>query len=386
MNKTVCTVIISLLGACGDRGALEQQSAELCQVLSAQNADQCIRLNQIQVLGTHNSYKMTPASALVDALNEYRTDWSANINYNHRPLTEQLQLLGIRQFELDVFADPDGGLYAEPAGALLVEDTNFLNSAEMMEPGFKVLHSQDVDYRSTCLSLKSCLQEVHDWSIANPAHFPILIMLEMKDAHRPPFGPIIYTSPIAIDVANIYQIDEEIWSVFSSAQVITPDQVRDSYSSLEQAVTTKGWPTLAESRGKVLFALDNTGTHRDAYLSESAGLQGRAMFVSSLPGEPTAGFIKMNDVIADFEAIQSYVAAGFLVRTRSDIPTIEARSGSTVRRDRALASGAQYVSTDYPEPSPFGSAYIVKLPETDGHARCNPVAAPTDCKSEFLSE
>lgn len=386
MNRTVyALIIIAVLGACSDR-AVTQQPAVSCQQLTAENADQCIRLNQIQVLGTHNSYKLSPVPALIETLDEHRSGWASDIIYSHRPLTEQLQLLGIRQFELDVFADPDGGLYAEPAGALLAEDNSFLNAAEMLEPGFKVLHSQDVDYRSTCLSLKSCLQEVRDWSLANPAHFPIMILLEMKDGQRAQFGPITYTSPVAIDGQNIDQVDEEIWAVFPQAQVITPDQVRGSYSSLEEAVTKNGWPTLAESRGKVLFALDNTGSHRDAYLSESADLQGRAMFVSARPGEPSAGFIKMNDVMADFELIQSYVAAGFLVRTRADIPTSEARSGSTVRRDRALASGAQYVSTDYPEYSPFGSAYIVELPETKGHARCNPVAASADCRSEFLSE
>jgi len=386
VNKSVyALLIIAVLGACSDR-AVSWQSATSCQKLTAHNSDHCIRLNQIQVLGTHNSYKLSPAPALIESLDEHRSGWASDILYSHRPLTEQLAFLGIRQFELDVFADPDGGLYAEPAGALLAEDRSFVNSAEMLEPGFKVLHSQDVDYRSTCLSLKSCLKEIHDWSIANPAHFPIMIMLEMKDAQRAQFGPITYTRPVAIDEENIFQIDEEIWAVFSRMHVITPDQVRGSYSSLEQAVTTTGWPTLAESRGKVLFALDNTGSHRDAYLSRSADLQGRAMFVSSRPGEPTAGFIKMNDVIADFELIQSYVAAGFLVRTRSDIPTSEARSGSTVRRDRALASGAQYVSTDYPEYSPFGSAYIVELPETEGNARCNPVAASVDCRSELLSE
>jgi hypothetical protein len=384
MKRIICSVILAAsLAACSDSNPAQ---ADLCQIISAQNSDSCIRLNQIQVLGTHNSYKLAPVSALVDALNEYRADWSTDIIYNHRPLTEQLEQLGIRQFELDVFADPDGGLYAQPAGALLAEDTRFVNSAEMLAPGFKVLHSQDVDYRSICLSLKSCLMEIRDWSFANPAHFPIMIMLEMKDGQRAQFGPITYTRSVAIDAKNIPQIDEEIWSVFPTGRVITPDQVRGSYSSLEEAITKSGWPTLAESRGKVLFALDNTGSHREAYLFESPDLQGRAMFVSSRPGEPTAGFIKMNDVMADFELIQTYVAAGFLVRTRSDIPTVEARSGSTERRDRALASGAQYVSTDYPEYSPFGSGYIVDLPDTDGHARCNPIAASAGCRSEYLSE
>jgi hypothetical protein len=55
--------------------------------------------------------------------------------------------------------------------------------------------------------------------------------------------------------------------------------------------------------------------------------------------------------------------AGYLVlHARADVPTVQARSGDTAQRDAALASGAQFVRTDYPEPSPFGSGYVVELP------------------------
>ena len=110
---------------------------------------------------------------------------------------------------------------------------------------------------------------------------------------------------------------------------ITPDDVRGDYETLGQAIIENGWPTLAESRGKVMFALDNTGRHKTDYLSGSPNLEDRVMFVSSEPGEPTAGFIKMNDVTEVGEQIKTYTADGFLVRTRSDVPTSEARSGDT---------------------------------------------------------
>ena len=42
-------------------------------------------------------------------------DCIQRFRYTHRPLTEQLGLLDIRQFELDVFADPaPGSLYQNP--------------------------------------------------------------------------------------------------------------------------------------------------------------------------------------------------------------------------------------------------------------------------------
>jgi hypothetical protein len=63
---------------------------------------------------------------------------------------------------------------------------------------------------------------------------------------------------------------------------------------------------------------------------------------------------------------------------------VEARSGNTGPRDAALASGAQFVSTDYPEPNPdFGTGYFVQIPGgTPG--RCNPVNAPPGCRSVAL--
>ena len=55
--------------------------------------------------------------------------------------------------------------------------------------------------------------------------------------------------------------------------------------------------------------------------------------------------------------------------------TKEARANDPTRRDRALAGGAQYVSTDYPEPRAEWSGYCVKLPG-GAVARANPVSGP----------
>ncbi len=42
---------------------------------------------------------------------------SDSIDYTHPPLTYQFEHQGIRQIELDVYADPAGGLYSLPIGA-----------------------------------------------------------------------------------------------------------------------------------------------------------------------------------------------------------------------------------------------------------------------------
>ncbi|MDR9447335.1 MAG: phosphatidylinositol-specific phospholipase C1-like protein [Balneolaceae bacterium] len=361
-------------------------SAVDCAEVNAENRPECIRINHIQVLGTHNSYKLKPHPELVSEINKSLDGWSRNIDYEHRPLAEQLGELGIRQFELDVFADTAGGLFSEPAGALISGDEAFLNVEEMAKPGLKVLHGQDLDYRTSCMTLISCLSEIKEWSSANPSHLPLFIMIEAKDGVMEDRGPLKFTKPVVFTDELLHGIDDEIREVFVREHLITPDDVRGGYETLEEAITTIGWPTLAESRGKVMFALDNTGRHKDLYLSGSPNLENRVLFVSSEPGEPTAGFIKMNNVLDQGDRIKEYTAAGFLVRTRSDIPTEEARSGDTTRRDLALESGAQFISTDYPEQSPYGSGYIVTLPGVKGPARCNPVTAPEYCEKGLLDE
>ena len=97
------------------------------------------------------------------------------------------------------------------------------------------------------------------------------------------------------------------------------------------------------------------------------------MFVSVAPDHPAAAWMKRNDPIRDFDEIQTLVKAGFLVRTRADADTAEARKNDSTRRDKALASGAQFISTDFPEPRPELSAYQVRFPGGIV-ARSNPVS------------
>ena len=249
-----------------------------------------------------------------------------------------------------------------------------------------MLHTQDVDYRATCSTLKRCLTTIRDWSRSNQWHVPIMVMIEAKDTIIEDRNGVQFVRPIRIGPTEFRALDAEIRSVFSEDHVMTPDDVRGKRATLWQAVQSDGWPTLRASRGKVLFALDNTDEHLADYLGGSAALKDRVLFVSSEPGQPSAGFLKLNEALGqDEQLIRQRVFDGFLVRTRADIPTEEARTGSTGRRDSAFRSGAHYVSTDYPELSPFGSGYITRLPGAEGlTARCNPINAPSGCRNEWL--
>jgi hypothetical protein len=343
-------------------------------------ADRCVHLNEIQVLGTHNSYHVEGAEDLLALLIAFDPELEA-LRYDHPPLGEQFEEQGIRQIELDVFADPDGGLYAQRRG-LLILGQDPTGPPELEEPGTKVLHVQDVDFATTCLSFVACLVDVKTWSDAHPGHLPIAILVEAKDDVIPdPLG-LGFTVPLPFDTAAFRDLDAEIRSVFSDDRILLPDDVRGHKTSLEQAVQRRGWPALGELRGRVLFLLDNEG-RRDDYRDGALALDGRVLFTNSTPGEPDAAFVKVNDPLADPTLIPDLVSRGYLVRTRADADTVEARTGDTTRRDAALASGAQFVSTDYPVPDPRFTDYAVSLPG-GGTARCNPVNAPSGCRAEAL--
>ncbi len=369
--------ICLVLASCATRGGVAGVD---CSTITSGNIDACVRLNQIQVLGTHNSYHIAPAPPVLAALGER----SRNIDYTHRPLVEQLEQ-GIRKVELDVFADPQGGRYARPAAFRMVKGLNPVGP-RLLEPGFKVLHTPDVDYRTTCDTLKGCLTTIRDWSKSHPGHVPIMVMIEAKDATPDDPDGVGFVKPIPIGAAELRALDDEIRSVFDDDHVLTPDRVRGGHRTLAAAIRSAGWPLLQAVRGKILFALDNTDEHRTEYLRGNPSLEGRMLFVSSAPKEPAAAFIKMNEALGEEEErIRQRVRDGFLIRTRADIPTEEARTGSTVRRDSAFRSGAHYVSTDYPEASPFGSGYVARLPGAERlAARCNPVNAPAGCRDEWL--
>jgi Phosphoinositide phospholipase C, Ca2+-dependent len=126
-------------------------------------------------------------------------------------------------------------------------------------------------------------------------------------------------------------------------------------------------------RGTVMFALDNEGAIRDRYLQGHVALKDRVMFATVARDDPAAAWFKINDPIKSYDRIQGLVRDGFMVRTRADADTVQSRKNDTTQREKALASGAQFVSTDYPEPDRRFSEYSVRFPAGQV-ARSNPVS------------
>ena len=344
-----------------------------------------LRMNQIQIIGTHNSYHAGIAPNESKVWQAKHAKAYEGLDYSHPSLTQQLED-GVRQIELDVFADSKGGRYAHPSGpataraAGLPADPPFDPKSLMEKPGFKVMHVQDVDYRSNCQPFTDCLEEVKQWSRAHPRHVPIFILVETKQG-KP--KELKLTEPEPFTSTTFDALDAEIRSVFSPSEMITPDEVRGSFFTLEQAVLAGQWPSLDSARGKVVFLMDQSAVS-PVYLEGHPSLRGRVLFTNATPGQPDAAFLERND--GPNGEIASLARQGYLVRTRTDADTNEARTNDTARRDAALASGAQMVSTDYPaaEPARWPGHFAVALPGGAKAARCNPVNAPAACAETLV--
>ncbi|MGH8177173.1 MAG: phosphatidylinositol-specific phospholipase C1-like protein [Steroidobacter sp.] len=344
--------------------------------------DENLRVNDLTSLGTHNSYKRAIPGKELALLHSRSPGAATSLDYAHRPIEQQLQF-GARQLELDIHIDKDGKRFANPLAARLTAtplEADF--EAEMAQPGFKVMHVPDIDFRSNCLSFIACLQIIRTWSEANPDHTPLLILINAKDDPSPVPGG---ASVEKFSTADFDALDAEIASVFAAYRLITPDEVRGSHPTLRTAVLAGNWPRLRDARGRILFALDDNPEKVALYQGERHSLGGRLMFVNTDESSPAAAYLTLNDPIREAQRIRAAVDAGFLVRTRADADTVEARSGSTSRRDAALSSGAQYISTDYMQPDARFSSYSVQLP-ADAVSICNPVRTRERCSGQTIVE
>jgi hypothetical protein len=380
MRKTLATAAGALffgLVAAGNAAACDLHTGDAAKAgagCAQAWMDRNLRMNDILTVGTHNSYKQAISPPVMALLKAAAPKAATDLDYHHGPLAEQLDD-GARALELDLAYDPVGGRFARPAALKLTGQTPpEAYVAAMSRPGLKVLHVQDVDFGSSCLAFVDCLTIIRAWSLAHPRHTPILITMNTNDEKaRLPGG----VDELPFDTAAYDAVDREIASVFPLDALITPDRVRGRFGTVREAALKQGWPSLGAARGKVLFAVDEPPAHIAAYRGARRSLEGRLMFVNTDEASPASAYITLNET-ADLARIAADVKAGLLVRTRADADTVEARTNDTRRRDAALASGAQYVSTDYRHPDPRWSAYQVRLPG-GAVTLCNPLRRPERC-------
>lgn len=370
LRSFFCIGLVLVLASCSKPVApapTQPTQRDLSTVADCSAPD--LKLNELQSIGSHNSYKRAIPRLELLALRIASPEAAYGLDYSHRPLSEQLNR-GMRQLELDVFYDPQGGLYAEPylPGAIPWVGKRY-DVPEMTQPGFKVMHAQDVDQRSHCALFTHCLATIRTWSAAHPQHTPILILINAKQDTIELDEAV---TPLAFTTEAFDALDAEIRAQLPADKLITPDDVRGSAPTLRDAVRQNGWPRYADSQGKFIFALDEKPAVVATYLRGQPSLDGLPMFVNSVDDAADhAAYFTLNDPVGDADTIRQAVSAGFLVRTRADANTVEARNNDTRRRTAALASGAQYVSTDYYVPRTSFSDYRVGLPN-QAVTRCRP--------------
>jgi hypothetical protein len=302
------------------------------------------RMNQIQVLGTHNSYhKRGPDLHTFTAITNEAKEW----DYEHQPLDVQLDS-GVRSVELDIH-----------------------NTQE----GWRVMHVPLLDPASTCGMFADCLRVVKAWSDAHPKHVPISFLVEYKVE-----GPVIDPRVTFPKPGDLDRLDADVRSVFPAERLITPDDVRGDTATLEEAVLKRGWPTLESARDRVFFILHNRSDVRDLYVKDRESLQGRTMFVNSDPGHPYAATM-VRDNGLDPE-IPDLIRKGYWTRSTVGGPGKRGAEGAVKRRELTFASGTQIVSSDYPPNEPDkDTGFLVALPN-GLPARWNPVNPPADTSAE----
>ena len=301
-------------------------------------------LNELQFVGSHNSYKLAIEPEIMAQLVDASPRIAGSMEYWHEPLARQLEL-GLRVLELDLFYDPTRQLFDR-------------------DSAFPVLHVQTIDSASSCATLEICFEQILAWTAANPQHEPIMISFNAKDSRidRPGFVvPEPFTEHAFRELDGLLQ-------QIVGARLLLPGDIERSGAG----DTWLQWPTLGAARGKFLLLLDESGRKREQYLAANPV---PVMFANLPATDHRAAIMVLNDPTRQAAEICARSAEGYLVRTRADANTVEARMNATQRRDAAFASGAQFVSTDYYLPAThFGNDYQVVLPG-GGAVRRNPASA-----------
>ncbi len=290
-----------------------------------------LRLNHLQVKGTHNSYHRRPAFSLV---REHA--------YEQAPLDVQLQEYGVRVVELDI----------HPSSR-----------------GYEVYHLPVIDSRSTCGLLVDCLGVLKKWSDSHPGHHALFVWIEPKDE----FGGGGF---------DMDALDEEILSVWPRDRLVTPALVRGEKASVREAIEEEGWPELDSVRNRAMFMLLDRGPQRKAYLrggNGAGGAEGRIMFVLVNPGEfdePFAAVAKIDNPASRHIP----VALGKGIIVGSNVGSASGSDEGNSRKLRAgLEGGVHLLTGDFPAPVK-GRSYWFRMPGGTP-SRCNPVTAPAGCSS-----
>ena len=315
-----------------------------------QKPDDSMRMNDIRILASHNSYKKQPHKNVLKFLKKFQDKLGDQnnpdyIDYGHLLFSEQFDKYGIRGLELDVNYDPRGGHYKRRRVNLFIcGQRQRVKGGGLKNPGFKLLHIADVDFETNYLTLKLALQEIKAWSNQHPGHIPIYINIEAKGSHPADESKALkrlgFKKCIPFDTQAYHLLEKEISEVFGSNTLYCPSDFRQGHQSLRARIDSVGWPLLKDVSGKVIFILEGNNHHLYKSFSNSI------MFYYGVEKDSNTIFLLRNNAVGQLGEIQR-LSKLYMVRTRTDAGTIESRENNYSVWNAAIKSEAQILSTDY---------------------------------------
>ncbi len=272
-----------------------------------------LKINQVQVLATHNSYKkQTPWLYYSIGSLARRLDGLTSTNYAHNTLTEQLNS-GIRGIVFDLRYQFDN---------------------------FPIYHSPIFDNRTHNPLLKETLEELILWSNRHPKHFMINVIIQLKD------DSILFNPSRKNLTADLLKkLDRTIAYTMGANRLVTPDILKNGYPDLESMVYNNAWLPVYKTRGKFMFLLHYHNEYTDMYIDLDNSLSTQAM-VPLIDSRYLDNHKKHSAVLLhnlpEVDIIQQLVSDNYMVRTRMDVESTYDQQ----RRIDALANGAQIITTD----------------------------------------
>ena len=287
--------------------------------------DDRLPLDSLRMIASHNSYHLAPDWIRRFLIGLAEPEEPPRLRYSHRLLWEQLES-GVRSFELDVRARRNR---------------------------FTITHVPLVDNRGPNPDFALAVLEIVLWSERHPDHVPIIVLLELK-------RDWMFLDPglKAWDAGTLDRLDSLVRSVVPREKLLTPAMVSGGAGSLVDAVRFFGWPSLAETRGRIMFVIHTDDLIDPLYVAGDPTLAGRPMFTSrpgaDNPQDQRAASDARRDAVVvihnepDRDSIAALTAQRLVVRTRADGDG----SFTPAQRSAALTSSAQIVSTDLPPDHP----------------------------------
>lgn len=279
-----------------------------------------VKLNEIAVLGTHNSYQrlaVFPKRCLLNLVNIITFGKVKNEStFELDTVTQQLEQ-GIRNLEIDIETVDNEG------------DIRFI-----------VTHDPIFDNATTCYDFEKALEEIALWSDHNPGHIPVYLLIEPKGDVPSVKNMKSFTIDYAIE------FDKVIRRALGD-KLLSPDFVLGEYDSFKEMRENDSWPALKDCMGKIAVLLHHNNI-TDSYIALDPSIRTQAMF-PMLRFEhidlPYTSFILENDPAAAVKNNKiSVEEKKVIVRTRAD----DYSSFSDEKYKLAEACGSNIVSTDFP--------------------------------------